>query len=383
VQNGWTGGQYSLYRLLLGLYLVSFFARLLVDDSFPRSTVPFAPIGVVCGFALALGWFDRAAAGLALIFGGIVLFLSSGPAEASLVYLGWLLFVHPFLQPAPYGSLAAAGRTDPGGGWRMNGWLYGCTWGLMALGYTYTGFSMLIYPGWLAGGAIDDYLFYRLPHVGSEGGWLLSSLEPVLPWVTRTVFAAHLLFGILALFRRARPWLWLVFASMQLLALGLPGAGSFGVRMLLLHGFTFDPAWIRPWLPRAQETLFYDGTCGLCHRCVRFLLAEDEDGRWRFAPLGGEAFHERVREDRRRGWPDSLVLRTESGTLLTRSTAVLHIARRLGGIWRLLGGGAALVPRALRDGVYDLVARIRFRLFSRPGEVCPIVPERLRDRFLD
>jgi predicted DCC family thiol-disulfide oxidoreductase YuxK len=360
VQNGWTGGQYSLYRFLLGLYLVWFFAGLLVDESFPRSTVPFAAPGVVCGFALALGWFDRAAAGLALILGGIVLFLSSGAPEASLVFLGWLLFVHPFLQPEPYGSLAAAGRTDPGGGWRLNGWVYGWTWGLMALGYTYTGFSMLLDPGWLPG-----------------------SLEPVQLWVTRTVLVAHLLFGILALFRRARPWLWLVFALMQFLSLGLLDTGEFAVRMLLLHGFTFDPAWIRSSLPRAQETLFYDGTCGLCHRCVRFLLAEDEHGRWHFAPLDGKAFRERVPEDRRRGLPDSLVLRTESGTLLTRSTAVLHIAQRLGGIWRLLGGGAALVPRALRDAIYDLVARFRHRLFSRPREACPIVPDRLRDRFLE
>jgi len=44
--------------------------------------------------------------------------------------------------------------------------------------------------------------------------------------------------------------------------------------MLILHFFTFDPAWIPS--PRAQgQTIFFDGTCGLCHGFVRFVLRED------------------------------------------------------------------------------------------------------------
>jgi predicted DCC family thiol-disulfide oxidoreductase YuxK len=133
----------------------------------------------------------------------------------------------------------------------------------------------------------------------------------------------------------------------------------------------------------AQEILFYDGGCGLCHRAVRFVLAFDRDGRaFRFAPLGGATFLERVPEAERSGLPDSLVLRTEEGALLTRSAAVLHVLRRLGGFFRLLAALGGIVPGVLRDALYDFVARVRFRLFARPDDVCPLVPRDQRARFL-
>jgi predicted DCC family thiol-disulfide oxidoreductase YuxK len=133
----------------------------------------------------------------------------------------------------------------------------------------------------------------------------------------------------------------------------------------------------------APELLFYDGGCGLCHRAVRFLLAVDREGRaFRFAPLGGATFEEQVPEGERAGLPDSLVLRTEEGSLLTRSAAVLHMLRRLGGFWRFLAVLGGIVPRFLRDTLYDFVARVRFRLFARPDDWCPVVPKEQRARFL-
>lgn len=134
---------------------------------------------------------------------------------------------------------------------------------------------------------------------------------------------------------------------------------------------------------RALETLFYDGHCGLCHRAVRFVLAQDAaGGRFCFAPLGGEVFRALVPESERTGLPDSLVLRTGHGALLTRSAAVLHILEGLGGFWRIVGVVARPVPAALWDALYDWVARVRHRLFARPGGTCPVVPADLRSRFL-
>ena len=132
----------------------------------------------------------------------------------------------------------------------------------------------------------------------------------------------------------------------------------------------------------AVETLFYDGGCGLCHRAVRFLLWADRDGRhFRFAPLGGRTFQSLVPEDERKRLPDSLVLRTESGELLTRSPGVLHALGRLGGPWKALAVLGRLVPRPLADAVYDFIAHVRHRLFARPPEACPLVPAHQRARF--
>lgn len=130
------------------------------------------------------------------------------------------------------------------------------------------------------------------------------------------------------------------------------------------------------------EILFYDGHCGLCHRAVQFVLAEDRDGTlFRFAPLQGETFQRLVPSEQRKMLPDSVVVMTTDGKLLARSDAFLHILRRLGGGWRVLADVLSVVPRGLRDLVYDFVARVRYRIFGRRDDVCPVMPPELRRRF--
>ena len=130
------------------------------------------------------------------------------------------------------------------------------------------------------------------------------------------------------------------------------------------------------------ERLFYDGSCALCHWAVRFVLARDPEGRaFRFAPLDGDAFRRIVPETVREALPDSLVVETSDGQLLTRSAAVAHILGRLGAPWRLLGAVSRVFPRAFLDGLYDFVARVRYRVFGREPEACPASPKQLRSRF--
>jgi predicted DCC family thiol-disulfide oxidoreductase YuxK len=132
----------------------------------------------------------------------------------------------------------------------------------------------------------------------------------------------------------------------------------------------------------SAEMLFYDGHCALCHGAVKFVLKHDRSGRaFRFAPLQGETFQARVPERARRDLPDSIVVHTSEGELLVRSDAFLHILRRLGGGWRLLAGIAGVIPRSLRDLVYNFIARVRYRVFGTRVNLCPIVPPAMRSRF--
>ncbi len=120
----------------------------------------------------------------------------------------------------------------------------------------------------------------------------------------------------------------------------------------------------------------------MCHRAVKFVLKHDRSGgAFRFAPLQGETFAARVAVERRAGLPDSVVVQTRDGALLVRSVAFLHIWRRLGGGWAALASVLGVIPRGLRDFVYDFVARVRYRVFGRQDDVCPIVPAELRARF--
>jgi predicted DCC family thiol-disulfide oxidoreductase YuxK len=70
------------------------------------------------------------------------------------------------------------------------------------------------------------------------------------------------------------------------------------------------------------------------------------------------------------------------GVLLQRANGVFHTLRRIGGFWGLLGTVGDWFPTVLSDWGYDRIAAIRHRLFKRPTEVCPLVPQDLRSRFL-
>jgi predicted DCC family thiol-disulfide oxidoreductase YuxK len=103
---------------------------------------------------------------------------------------------------------------------------------------------------------------------------------------------------------------------------------------------------------------------------VRLLLAEDTANAFVFAPLGDEDFG-----------ADSMVVKTADGRVLMRSDAVVHLLHRLGGFWRIFGGIFGLVPRRVRDAWYDFVARVRYRIFGRTKDACPLMPPDLRSRF--
>jgi len=133
--------------------------------------------------------------------------------------------------------------------------------------------------------------------------------------------------------------------------------------------------------PPKPETIFYDGHCGLCHRSVKFVAPRDDRGLFDFAPLRGEYIQQVVPAERRERLPDSIVVRTRGGELLTHSSAIAHILKRLGGVWGVVGWALWLIPRPIRNLGYNAVAKVRHRLFARPDEACPLMPPALRGRF--
>lgn len=401
MKNGWTGGQYSIYRALFGVYLLIHFAALipfsreLFVDVLPRDASPLlhlfpnilaiadvaTPLLILAAIAsilFAIGLFDRVAAifmwyVLACLFGRNPLI-----ANPSLPYVGWLLLAHAFLPAAPFGSWSARKRTDPRGGWLMPPSIFAAAWIVMALGYTYSGWTKLVSPSWTNGTAMARVLDNPLARPSAIRDLVLTL--PGMTIATYFALALELLYAPLALFRRVRPWIWVAMLAMHLGLMVLIDFADLSFGMVILHLFTFDPAWIRGRDAEATETVFYDGTCGLCHRAVRFILAEDRDGTaFTFAPLGGDRFAAEIGD--LPNLPDSVIVRTTDGRVLVKSAAILHIGARLGGFWRVLASLAALIPRPVRDVAYDFIARIRYRIFGREKSACPLLPPDLRARF--
>jgi predicted DCC family thiol-disulfide oxidoreductase YuxK len=411
MKNGWTGGQYSLYRTVFGLYLLVHFAQLLpwAGELFSNAGVladgtasPFlylfpnmlavwdqpafvaGLLVVACGLScfFTIGKYDRIAAVLlwiiwASLFGRNPLILNP-----SLPYIGLLLLVHAALPSAPFGSWTARGRVDPDGGWKMTPSLFAVVWILMSVGYSYSGYTKLISPSWQDGSAMLSVLQNPL----ARPGWISSLMVALPEWFLKAscwaVLGLELFFAPLALITKLRPWLWAMMLAMHFGLILVVDFADLSFGMVILHLFTLNPSWI-PAKPATQsETLFYDGSCGLCHRLVRATLAEDQSNPpIRFAPLFGEAYQRQIPTAKIEEAADTLVYITASGEVLIRTQAVCHLYQRLGGVWRLLGTILWLVPRPMRDFGYNGVARVRHRLFARPSEACPLLPPHLQQRF--
>lgn len=136
----------------------------------------------------------------------------------------------------------------------------------------------------------------------------------------------------------------------------------------------------------SNPIVFYDGVCGLCNRLVQFLLRRDKNDRLRFASLQSE-FAAKVLS-RHGADPkdlDTLYVVQDfdepTERLLLRSDAILYAARTLGSFWKIAGLGK-IIPRPLRDLVYRLVARNRYRVFGK-YETCMLPEPRHRNKFLD
>ena len=113
--------------------------------------------------------------------------------------------------------------------------------------------------------------------------------------------------------------------------------------------------------------VLYDGVCGLCHRTVKLLLRLDRRRAFRFAPLQGEtaarlkALHAEIPADL-----DSVVY-VEEGRVHLRSRAFVMAARHLPYPWKL-GYALRFIPARLADVLYNLVARVRYRVFGKYDE---------------
>jgi len=140
---------------------------------------------------------------------------------------------------------------------------------------------------------------------------------------------------------------------------------------------------------REAETkaiVLYDGVCGLCNRAVQFLLKRDRHDRLQFASLQSDLA---ARVLRRRGMdPKSLdtvyaVLNYDepNEALLTKGDAFLFFAGVIGGIWSV-ARVVKVIPRPVRNWLYDFVARHRYQVFGK-SESCMLPDPKQSHKFLE
>jgi predicted DCC family thiol-disulfide oxidoreductase YuxK len=127
--------------------------------------------------------------------------------------------------------------------------------------------------------------------------------------------------------------------------------------------------------------VLFDGVCNLCNGLVQFIIKRDPAAKFRFASLQSDVGRTQLLKYNLS--PDYLysLIVIHKDKALERSDAALYIAKSLAQPWRVLYVFRVL-PKFLRDGFYDLVARNRYTLFGR-RQTCMIPSPDLRDRFLE
>lgn len=125
--------------------------------------------------------------------------------------------------------------------------------------------------------------------------------------------------------------------------------------------------------------VFFDGVCNLCNSTVDWIIRHDRKQVIRLAALQSAAAREKLPADDTSRMENVVVL-TDDGQVLRRSDAALAIVAQIGSPWSALGV-FKVIPRPLRDLVYNLIARNRYRWFGK-RETCRLPTPEDRARFL-
>ena len=130
-----------------------------------------------------------------------------------------------------------------------------------------------------------------------------------------------------------------------------------------------------------DKIIFFDGVCNLCNWSVRFVLNRDKKRIFYFSTLQSNYARQHLMHINGQYIKYDTVIYQEDGVLFFKSDAVLKILKGLGGIWSwfLL---LKIIPRPLRDKLYDFIANHRFKWFGRK-EHCVVPDTEVQSRFLD
>ncbi len=134
-------------------------------------------------------------------------------------------------------------------------------------------------------------------------------------------------------------------------------------------------------MPQTDNSIIlFDGVCNLCNHTVRFVYQRDPQHHFRFAPLQSATGQALLKQYGIAENLDSVIL-IQAGNAYQKSDAALRIAQKLNKAWPLMGA-FRLVPRIIRNAVYDTIGKHRYQWFGKT-ESCPIPPKGLNQYFLD
>ncbi len=135
-------------------------------------------------------------------------------------------------------------------------------------------------------------------------------------------------------------------------------------------------------IPKDKKLILFDGVCNLCNSSIQFVIKHDKNDVFLFAPLQSETglkliSHYNIDTSE----IDSILLYTEENGIVSKSTAALKIALKLGFPINLLSI-FLIIPAVVRNWVYDYIAKNRYKWFGKQ-DACMIPTPELTSKFLN
>jgi len=134
-------------------------------------------------------------------------------------------------------------------------------------------------------------------------------------------------------------------------------------------------------IPRDRPILLFDGVCNLCNGSIQFVIEHDPDGVFRFAPLQSDVAERLLADVGFHDYDFDTFVLVDGDDYYTKSEAALRVASELAFPWSL-AGVFRVVPRPLRDAVYDTVGSHRYAVFGKKAQ-CMIPSPEIRERFIE
>jgi predicted DCC family thiol-disulfide oxidoreductase YuxK len=134
-------------------------------------------------------------------------------------------------------------------------------------------------------------------------------------------------------------------------------------------------------MSQSNPLLLFDGVCNLCNSSVQFVLERNKKENIQFASLQSDFGRKMLEQvNLSPDYTSSLVL-IEEGKPYVKSDAALRLAKHLNGLWKL-ASVLLIFPKFIRNPVYNLIARNRYKWFGKK-DACWIPEPKWKARFLD
>ena len=129
-----------------------------------------------------------------------------------------------------------------------------------------------------------------------------------------------------------------------------------------------------------ERIILFDGVCNWCNAWVDLTIDHDPHGKFKFGTLQSEQAQQILKVLQLPTEDFETFLLLEHGRIYTKSTAALRIVKHLSGFWPLFYLGI-MIPRPLRDALYDYIARHRYKWMGK-AEACRVPTPADHDRFV-